>query len=196
MVTRLTLKQASVPLRRIDARNSLDALHQRGRGRERERRASYRTRTPSDIHAVSSRTRGCWKTGVGWLSAAPSAIEGFHNDTGGAKLRDRAAGENANEIKLPRSGRINLPIVSMKLTRERERAAPRSEANLSNGETIRLLSSAKSCSTRANIYTRRYLLLSEGCRDSKRKRGNERNYDPSYPFDLLERNKAVEKHRS
>lgn len=121
MVTRLTLKQASVPLRRIDARNSLDALHQRGRGRERERRASYRTRTPSDIHAVSSRTRGCWKTGVGWLSAAPSAIEGFHNDTGGAKLRDRAAGENANEIKLPRSGRINLPIVSMKLTRERER---------------------------------------------------------------------------
>lgn len=133
---------------------------------------------------------------MGWLSAAPSAIEGFHNDTGGAKLRDRAAGENANEIKLPRSGRINLPIVSMKLTRERERAAPRSEANLSNGETIRLLSSAKPRSTRANIYTRRYLLLSEGCRDSKRKRGNERDYDPSYPFDLLERNKAVEKHRS
>lgn len=78
--------------------------------------------------------------------------EGFHNDTGGAKLRDRAVGENANEIKLPRSGRINLPIVSMKLTRERERAAPRSEANLSNGETIRLLSSAKP--QRVLIFTR------------------------------------------
>lgn len=55
------------------------------------------------------------------MSAAPSAIEGFHNDAGGAK--SRAVGENANEIKLPRSERINLPVVSMKLTRER--AAPR-----------------------------------------------------------------------
>lgn len=63
MVTRLTLKQASVPLRRIDARNSLDALSERGRERERGRCASYRTRIPSDIHAVSKLHKGCWKTG-------------------------------------------------------------------------------------------------------------------------------------
>lgn len=65
MVTRLTLKQASVPLRRIDARNSLDALseRERGRGREADVHRIARVYIPSDIHAVSKLHKGCWKTG-------------------------------------------------------------------------------------------------------------------------------------
>lgn len=49
MVTRPTLKQASVPLRSIDARNSLDALHQSERERVRERGREGE----SDVHRIA-----------------------------------------------------------------------------------------------------------------------------------------------
>lgn len=74
MVTRPTLKQASVPLRSIDARNSLDALHQSERERTRERQrvrergercASHCTRTQGDIHVRIDSHRMKGRTGRG-----------------------------------------------------------------------------------------------------------------------------------
>lgn len=53
MVTWPTLKQASVPLRRIDARNSLDALHQRERERAREAERGRETEGESGVHRIA-----------------------------------------------------------------------------------------------------------------------------------------------